>query len=133
MLSTFGNTYVSFVQYIYSQLLTVHRVFNISGPQTVDQSILRKATSNTSPNTANTFPVLDDRISVTERILGINKPVPKDIYERLKIIEDKILYLEGISPEYKELWVYHISFAISICYYNREVTFCLYFYVLDLK
>ncbi|XP_014489455.1 PREDICTED: molybdopterin synthase catalytic subunit [Dinoponera quadriceps] len=85
--------------------MKVHRVFNIWGPQTVDQSILRRTTiSSTSSNTANPFPILNERFSVTERILGINKPVPKDIYERLKIIEDKILYLEGISPEYKEFW-----------------------------
>lgn len=49
--------------------------------------------------------VLDERISTTEKILGINRPVPKDVYERLKNIEDRILYLEGISPEYKDLWV----------------------------
>lgn len=49
--------------------------------------------------------VLDERISTTEKILGINGPVPKDVYERLKNIEDRILYLEGISPEYKDLWV----------------------------
>lgn len=55
---------------------------------------------------ASDFPILDDRISATEHILRINKPVPKDIYERLKNIENRILYLEGISPEYKEFWVY---------------------------
>ncbi|XP_018427887.1 PREDICTED: MAP3K12-binding inhibitory protein 1 [Nanorana parkeri] len=27
-------------------------------------------------------------------------PVPKDIYQRIKKIEDRILELEGISPEY---------------------------------
>lgn len=60
--------------------------------------------NNTSYNT-NGFPVLDDRISTVECIIGINKPVPKDIYERLKNIEDRILYLESISPEYKKFWV----------------------------
>lgn len=101
-----------------SQLLSVHRVFNIWGPQTVDHSILRKTSANsTSSITENPFPILDDRISMTERILGINnKPVPKDIYERLKIIEDKILYLEGISPEYKEFWVYHL-----LLYFNLQL------------
>lgn len=72
----------------------------------MDQSILRKSvTNNTNFNALSCFPVLDDRISATERIIGINKPVPKDIYERLKNIEDRILYLESISPEYKEFWV----------------------------
>jgi len=44
-------------------------------------------------------------MSTIESITRINKPVPKDIYKRLKNIEDRILYLESISPEYKEFWV----------------------------
>lgn len=108
-----------------SQLFSVHRVFNIWGPQTVDQPILRKEIANNmNSNTANPFPVLDDRISVVERILGINKPVPKDIYKRLKNVEDRILYLEGISPEYKELWVHTVClfflFTILICNCNKS-------------
>ncbi|XP_011700213.1 PREDICTED: molybdopterin synthase catalytic subunit [Wasmannia auropunctata] len=84
----------------------VHRVLNMCGPQTIDQSILRKSvTNNTSFNVSDGFPILDDRISASEHMIGINKPVPKDIYERLKNIEDRILYLESISPEYKEFWV----------------------------
>lgn len=87
------------------KLFLVHRVLNEWGPQTIDQSILRKPiTNNTSFNVSNSFPILDERISVTERMIGINKPVPKDIYERLKNIEDRILYLESISPEYKDFW-----------------------------
>jgi MAP3K12-binding inhibitory protein 1 len=31
---------------------------------------------------------------------GGEKPVPRDIYARLKTIEEKILFLEGVSPEY---------------------------------
>jgi hypothetical protein len=29
-----------------------------------------------------------------------DKPIGKDVYARLKAVEDKILFLEGISPEY---------------------------------
>ncbi|XP_050461333.1 molybdopterin synthase catalytic subunit [Cataglyphis hispanica] len=84
----------------------VHRVLNTWGPQTIDQSILHKAVmNNTSYNNTNGFSVLDDRISAAECTIGINKPVPKNIYERLKNIEDRILYLESISPEYKKFWV----------------------------
>ncbi|XP_070159163.1 molybdopterin synthase catalytic subunit-like isoform X1 [Polyergus mexicanus] len=86
--------------------MRVHRVLNTWGPQTIDQSLLHKAImNNTNYNNTNGFPVLDDRISTVECIIGINKPVPKDIYERLKNIEDRILYLESISPEYKKFWV----------------------------
>ena len=31
---------------------------------------------------------------------GENKPVPIDIYTRLKMLEERIELLEGISPEY---------------------------------
>ncbi|XP_076657361.1 molybdenum cofactor synthesis 2B [Halictus rubicundus] len=83
----------------------VHRVLNTWGPQTVDQSFLRKAAiSGTSQTSTSCTTVLNDRISTTERILGINRPVPKDVYERLKNIEDRILYLESTSPEYKDFW-----------------------------
>ncbi|XP_011640494.1 molybdopterin synthase catalytic subunit isoform X2 [Pogonomyrmex barbatus] len=80
----------------------VHRVLNTWGPQTIDRSIL---SNSVTINASDYSPILDDRISATERIIGINKPVPKDIYKRLKNIEDRILYLESISPEYKEFWV----------------------------
>lgn len=82
----------------------VHRVMNAWGPQTVDQSRLYKP--NCVVNQSSDYSsVLDDRISTTEKILGIIKPVSRDIYERLKNIEDKILFLEGVSPEYKDFWV----------------------------
>ncbi|XP_076758911.1 MAP3K12-binding inhibitory protein 1-like [Xylocopa sonorina] len=83
----------------------VHRVLNAWGPQTVDQHTLYKASVSGTVQTNNNYSsVLDERLSTTERILGINRPVPKDVYERLKNIEDRILYLEGISPEYKDFW-----------------------------
>ena len=84
----------------------MHRVLNAWGPQTVDQRTLYKTTmSETNQKNNGYSSVLDERISTTEKILGINRPVPKDVYERLKNIENRILYLEGISPEYKEVWV----------------------------
>ncbi|XP_047353560.1 MAP3K12-binding inhibitory protein 1-like [Vespa velutina] len=78
----------------------VHRVLNAWGPQTVDQSSLHKATNHTTNQSNNNYSsVLDDRISTAEKMLGIIKPVSRDIYERLKNIENRILFLEGVSPE----------------------------------
>lgn len=33
-------------------------------------------------------------------LMNLGGPVPRDIYQRIKKLEDKILELEGISPEY---------------------------------
>lgn len=45
---------------------------------------------------------LENRMSELEKkvTFGENKPVPIDIYTRLKILEERIELLEGISPEY---------------------------------
>jgi MAP3K12-binding inhibitory protein 1 len=47
---------------------------------------------------------VDERLENIEKHMklfeGGEKPVPKDIYARLKTIEEKILFLEGVSPEY---------------------------------
>ncbi|XP_043495730.1 molybdopterin synthase catalytic subunit [Polistes fuscatus] len=85
----------------------VHRVLNSWGPQTVDRSRLHNAnnyTTNQQDNN-NCSSVLNDRITTAEKMLGIIKPVPRDVYERLKNIEDRILFLEGVSPEYKDFWI----------------------------
>ena len=33
-------------------------------------------------------------------IFGANHPIPKDVYARLKKLEERVLFLEGVSPEY---------------------------------
>lgn len=45
---------------------------------------------------------LENRVSELEKkvTFGENKPVPIDIYTRLKMLEERIELLEGISPEY---------------------------------
>ncbi|KAH0551307.1 hypothetical protein KQX54_001452 [Cotesia glomerata] len=78
----------------------VHRVYNPHGPQTNFSSSNESNQQNTSGNS-----VLDERLSESEKFLGISKPVPRDIYERVKKIEDKLLYLESISPEYRNICI----------------------------
>lgn len=81
----------------------VHRVFNPWGPQTSDPSNWEER--KTSDETSNNYPpALEERLSSTEKLLGINKPVPRDIYERIKSIEDRVFHLESLSPEYKDFW-----------------------------
>ena len=33
-------------------------------------------------------------------MFGRHRPVPKDVYARLKALEERVLFLEGVSPEY---------------------------------
>ena len=35
-----------------------------------------------------------------DHLFGANRPVPKDVYDRLKNLEERVLHLEGLSPEY---------------------------------
>jgi hypothetical protein len=71
-------------------------------------------------NETDDYPALEERFSAAEKLLGINKPVPRNVYERIKHIEDRLLFLESISPEYKDLWV-------SFCYLT-ELIYLSYFY-----
>lgn len=102
--------------------LKVHRVKNETGPQTMSYTnALDKLMEHTSalpikikpdPDAAETKPLptsnltklpnaIDERIENAESFLKIsNTNSNKDIFQRLKHIEDRILYLETLSPEY---------------------------------
>ncbi|XP_012256802.2 molybdopterin synthase catalytic subunit-like isoform X2 [Athalia rosae] len=84
----------------------VHRVLNPWGPNTVDTSMLPNISKTHSDESSpgNYPPVLDERFMTSENQIGIKGPVPKDVYQRLKRIEDRILYLESLSPEYRHFW-----------------------------
>ncbi|XP_046422745.1 molybdopterin synthase catalytic subunit isoform X1 [Neodiprion fabricii] len=84
----------------------VHRVLNPWGPQVADLSTLQKTTRNHSNQSspATYLPALEERLVTSENHIGVKGPVPKDVYQRLKRIEDRILYLESLSPEYRQFW-----------------------------
>lgn len=68
------------------------------GPQTHSE-VPAQSTANTQLNPT---PAIQERLQNMEKHLGLVKeqPVPLDVYERLKALEDRILHLESISPEY---------------------------------
>ncbi|XP_007431002.1 MAP3K12-binding inhibitory protein 1 [Python bivittatus] len=80
----------------------VSRVINTYGPQT------RNEDAQVSSHKANTQShdcgnkAIEERLQNIEAHLRLQTggPVPKDIYQRIKKLEDKILELEGMSPEY---------------------------------
>ncbi|XP_077118790.1 MAP3K12-binding inhibitory protein 1 [Ranitomeya variabilis] len=81
--------------------IKVSRVVNAYGPQT-------RTDGSTSSSRAHPLPrdcgnqAVEERLQSIEYHLRLNQggPVPKDIYQRIKKLEDRILELEGISPEY---------------------------------
>lgn len=74
------------------------RCVNMWGPQTHSE-VPAQSTANTKLYPT---PAIQERLQNMEKHLGLVKeqPVPQDVYERLKLLEDRILHLESISPEY---------------------------------
>ncbi|XP_045776358.1 molybdopterin synthase catalytic subunit [Maniola jurtina] len=79
--------------------LKIRRVCNEWGPQTVSRNhpYIKEENTHNLPS------------SIAERVLAIESflntgPVAPDIYRRLKDMEDKITYLQSISPEYSMFW-----------------------------
>lgn len=79
--------------------LRIKRVQNETGPS--DQSNF----SNPYDGVKN-FSSIDERLQNSEKFLKLeSNSIPKDIYQRLKIIEDHISHLQSISPEYSRFLV----------------------------
>ncbi|KAJ8928221.1 hypothetical protein NQ314_019285 [Rhamnusium bicolor] len=47
---------------------------------------------------------IEERLQNLECQLSLTTAVPKNIYKRLKSLEDRLLYLESVSPEYIQCW-----------------------------
>ncbi|XP_046458269.1 molybdopterin synthase catalytic subunit-like [Daphnia pulex] len=79
--------------------LKVSRCVNMWGPQTHSE-VPAPSSVNTKLNPT---PAIQERLQNMEKHLGFNsreQPIPLDVYGRLKALEDRILHLESISPEY---------------------------------
>lgn len=48
---------------------------------------------------------IEERLHCLESQLCMDKPVAKNIYDKLKNLEDRLLFLESVSPEYVQFWV----------------------------
>ena len=71
------------------------------GPQTHSE-VPAPSSANTQLNPT---PAIQERLLNMEKHMGLNtkeQPIPLDVYGRLKALEDRILHLESISPEYFE-------------------------------
>ncbi|KAM4014093.1 MAP3K12-binding inhibitory protein 1 [Anomaloglossus baeobatrachus] len=79
----------------------VSRVVNAYGPQTRTDGSTSSSRSHPLPHDCGNQAV-EERLQSIEYHLRLNPggPVPKDVYQRIKKLEDRILELEGISPEY---------------------------------
>ncbi|XP_071971632.1 MAP3K12-binding inhibitory protein 1 [Engystomops pustulosus] len=81
--------------------IKVSRVVNAYGPQTRSDGSSSSSRSLSHPRDCGNQAV-EERLQNIEYHLQLNPggPVPKDVYQRIKKLEDRILELEGISPEY---------------------------------
>jgi len=81
--------------------MLVSRVVNVCGPQTHDAGVVA-ATKPAVAGTTTSHPGIEERLSNMEQHLGLqkNQSLPSDVYARLKQLEDRLLYLESVSPEY---------------------------------
>lgn len=108
--------------------LKIHRVKNEFGPQTINYTnALDKLMENPSPIKIKAdpdaiTPVADIPRGVNERIVNAEKflnlseavPTTKTVFERLKNIENRILYLEALSPEYNHFLVCEFQMVLTI-------------------
>lgn len=80
----------------------VSRVVNTYGPQTRPEGIAGSGHKPTGMLRDCGNQAVEERLQNIEAHLRLQTggPVPRDIYQRIKKLEDKILELEGISPEY---------------------------------
>ncbi|XP_072485842.1 MAP3K12-binding inhibitory protein 1 isoform X2 [Notamacropus eugenii] len=82
--------------------IKVSRVVNMYGPQTRTEGTqgIGNKINNMLRDCGNQ--AVEERLQNIEAHLRLHTggPVPRDIYQRIKKLEDKILELEGISPEY---------------------------------
>ncbi|KAG8449523.1 hypothetical protein GDO86_016242 [Hymenochirus boettgeri] len=82
--------------------IKVSRVVNTYGPQTKNDSTRSSRLRMNPLQRGCGNQAVEERLQNIECHLRLQTggPVPKDIYQRIKKLEDKILELEGISPEY---------------------------------
>ncbi|XP_045655806.1 MAP3K12-binding inhibitory protein 1 isoform X1 [Ursus americanus] len=93
----------------------VSRVVNTYGPQTRPEGIQGSGHKPNSLLRDCGNQAVEERLQNIEAHLRLQTggPVPRDIYQRIKKLEDKILELEGISPEYFQ--------SVSFCGKRRKV------------
>ncbi|XP_069772905.1 MAP3K12-binding inhibitory protein 1 isoform X2 [Narcine bancroftii] len=88
--------------------IKVSRVVNVYGPQTRTESEGKSAQKPNivTQNCGNT--AVEERLQNIETHLKLpaGGPVPIGVYQRIKKLEDRILHLEGLSPEYFQ----HVNF-----------------------
>ncbi|KAM6131148.1 MAP3K12-binding inhibitory protein 1 [Pterocles gutturalis] len=82
--------------------IKVSRVVNTYGPQTRSEGAHGSSYKASVPIHDCGNQAVEERLQNIEAHLRLQTggPVPRDIYQRIKKLEDKILELEGLSPEY---------------------------------
>lgn len=114
---------------------TVHRVKNECGPQerqnytdALDKLMTTAADGEISEHKAIKLemgnPSICERLFDTENAVGL-KPTPRNVYARLKAIEQRIQFLETASPEYSH-FVVRVEMAFKYTLYLVITCFFLF-------
>lgn len=115
--------------------LQIDRVKNEIGPQTTTNSLnaLNKLMESQTPekhkstvtNTSTTRcpDGVEERLTNAEHFLNLPKATNKSVFERLKSIENRILFLESISPEYNRFSV--IIFDSNLSTIENKINFSI--------
>lgn len=85
-----------------SSHLKVTRVFNTQGPQTRSAGWSRPISHQNSGRnpTAELEDSVEERLRNVEEHLSVGRDSKTDMFSRLKTLEERVLFLEGVSPEY---------------------------------
>lgn len=95
--------------------LRIKRVKNEVGPLTESSKLVK---SDESTN----FCSINERLKDSESFLKLeSNSIPKDIYERLKKIEDQISHLQSVSPEYSQFFARKDSAAKKNAYSAEDL------------
>lgn len=92
-------------RYDHKSRVKVTRVRNMCGPQIEEAKEIKIDPEREKPECTDSFDAIQERLLSMESHLKLksDETVKKNFFQRIKELEDRILYLEGICPDYFNL------------------------------
>lgn len=105
-------------------IITVRRVNNRSYPQQMElrpnyehelNKLMGSRDGQNEPSVKMRKSLYDSRLVTIESYMGLAPNSEDDIFSRIKALEDRILLLESISPEYKHFVSGYLNYLFVNC------------------